>query len=169
MMYMAAAGLKFGVEDLVYGVRGIMQNNVIPEVSGASYSYLETGWYNAGYSYMEDLANGLASGLYLVEAQLAALAGLFPSSPAEWGPFSKLPTNEWVSGYMDDVVGAMGAGLDMLGGMNTFDGLELAGAGSTETNNITVNLNGATIRNDNDVRLLAQELWREIKRRKVNL
>ena len=130
-------------------------------------------WQVTGYTYMEKLASGLENGLALVKAQMDALKGLFPSSPAEWGPFSTLPDEGWVTGYMAGMEREFQQGLASMGGLPA---LALSGAnvGAAEYNDgwngerggmtLTVNLHDATIRSDDDVHRLAQELAYEIRR-----
>jgi hypothetical protein len=107
-----------------------------------------------------------------LEALLEYIRGLFPSSPAKYGPWRTLPQGDAVgAGFTSDmasglwsgagnVVGALGTLRDAFG-MNAggYGGLQPAtvavggGGGS-----ITININNPTVRNDRDIERLAFEV-----------
>ena len=116
---------------------------------------LQTGAYDAGLAFMTSLADGLAAGLLSVEAALAAVADLFPHSPAKAGPLRVAPDwSAWMIGGMDDAARLVSSGLawqmprSLLGG-------GMGQSGMTTSNNTTVNINGPTIRDEMDIRRLA--------------
>ena len=162
-----ASGLTQGTANFINNAITYTVNTAL---ATSNLTYYDT-WYTAGKNYMQRLADGITDGLGIVEAAIDALRGLFPSSPAKWGPFSTLPDEAWVGNYLGGVEQQFDRGLGRMARMSAFQmpGVATAwgsdegmtGAGNTYLN---VNLHDATIRNDDDIHRLAQELAYEIRR-----
>lgn len=123
-------GLKRTLDDLI----ATLQQSVSP----AHYA-----GYDLGRSWLDGIISGIKSLLPDLEAVLAYVRGLFPSSPAKYGPWRRLPDGEAVGG---EFAGGLASGLN--NGMGTLTGA-LAGLRvpfPTQTNslgagnNTTVNI-----------------------------
>jgi len=165
-----AQGIK-GNLGLIYGTDASALNLVAARL-GMTWLWMPNpqNWYTVGMSYMVKLADGLKDGIPLVVAELQRLLGLLPQSPAEWGPFSEMPEPDWVGTYMGETQANFDAGLAGLSGLSAFTLPDMAGAEAGVANgsggvSITVNLNGTTMRSDDDVRLLAQSIFDEVRTR----
>jgi len=131
-------------------VLNAVQDVIAPEAG-------EHGWpstwhfYTLGYQYMDWLAAGIRDGTARVEDALGALFGLFPRSPAEWGPFATLPDEKWVTEWMSGFAGAFETGVGRLAGLPglTVEPTLTGGDwGAARPIHIEVNLNDAVIRDE---------------------
>jgi hypothetical protein len=169
-----AGGMASAMAAMVQAV-----NAAMAEIATA-FAGLTSGAWGFGNSWVYNLINGIEAALPDLEAVLAYIRGLFPSSPAEHGPFKRLPDGAPVGarfagdmagglwGGAGDVFGAMGAlrdafnggaGLGMGGMQPAYAG---AGAGG---NTITVNINNPTVRDDRDIKRIADAVSEALAQR----
>lgn len=135
--------------------------------SGLTNAY--DGAFDVAQSWMDGLVDGLRSRLDDLTALMAYIRGLFPSSPAEHGPWRDLPQGQavaqgWLGGMTaalnrtGDLAGALGGVRGMFGG----PGLQPAYAGAGVQ--VTINVQGAVIREDADIEKLANRVGDVIAR-----
>lgn len=132
---------------------------------------------------MSMLIDGIVSRFGDLEQLLAYIRGLFPSSPAKYGPFRTLPEGESVGfGFAADLASGLWKGMggvaNALGDLRAafgmsgsafngaFGGLQpaMATAGGSS---ITININNPTVRNDRDIERLASEVGDVLARQAV--
>jgi 3,4-dihydroxy 2-butanone 4-phosphate synthase/GTP cyclohydrolase II len=131
----------------------------------SAFAGLTSGAWGFGNSWVYNLINGIEAALPDLEAVLAYIRGLFPSSPAKYGPFSTLPDGGAVGagfasgmtgglmGGKDDLLGALGAlrgafAMTPVSGLVANDNLRGSRNGGGYitpplTVNQTININGA--------------------------
>ncbi len=115
--------------------------------------------FNGAYQFMQNIARGLRAGLSLVEAEIAALAALFPQSPAERGPLAKPIDWAWLSRGLPEALDTVNA---MLAGPSLSPApISLSGSGGAFTQ---VNVSGQfVIREDADVDRIAEAIYRRFR------
>jgi len=126
-----------------------------------------TAWYRLGKDYMDSLASGLRDRTSVVGTVLGEVHALFPGSAAKWGPFATLPDTQWVADWMSNFGDAFETGVGRLAGLPglTVEPTLMGGDwGAARPIHIEVNLNDAVIRDERDVRLLAQEIYDQVRR-----
>ena len=159
-----AAGITAGlgeIEAAITQVAALMQGIVdIVSTTVQAILTLVTGLgpsaRAAGLSFSQQLAAGITAGLGEIEAALAAVAALFPHSPAKAGPLKRPP--DWASYLGFGLPGALGGIRGMLGGLlptgPLTGGFGGGGAGSMR-GPVTVNINNPVVRDEVDIRRLA--------------
>jgi len=121
-----------------------------------------------GQSWIDGLIDGLTERLDDLVALMAYIRGLFPSSPAKYGPWQKPPDGQQVgeSWGMGLTSGVLASLRSMTDAMNTVHGVMTMpasaygrSAGNTVNAPMTVNIGGTfNVREDNDIRRIAEEV-----------
>lgn len=79
------------VEQFVQRIMGVVQQmNALAQGLGEPIDLYASG-YTSGYDWVRGIVNGINNRLPDLQAVMAYIRGLFPSSPAKWGPWRKLP------------------------------------------------------------------------------
>ncbi len=165
----AAASAPTGITSAFEAiVAAVMATFVALQVQFAS---MKNAAWAFGRDWVLMLINGMESRLDDLVALLAYIRGLFPSSPAKYGPFKTLPDGETVgagfaSSMADGLWSGAGGLVDALSGLSGafgmrgggFGGLEPVMAGGGGGGPITININNPTVRNDRDIELMAAEI-----------
>jgi len=155
------------VRALVENVRAAMT-----AASGLNNAY--DGAFSVAQDWMDGLIDGLNSRLNDLTALMAYIRGLFPSSPAEHGPWRDLPQGQdvagpWLTGLADalrqttGVEGALAGLHGLFGGGMGVPGLTPAWAGATAGGGrpgvVNIAINGPFhIREEADIRRLAEQV-----------
>ena len=165
----AAAGANAGATG-VPGAMAIILASVVAAVVDlqAQFATLNAAAWQFGYDWVSNIIAGMNSRLSDLVALLAYIRGLFPSSPAKYGPFKTLPDGQAVGqdfalgltdglfGGQSGLVGALGLlrGAMTMGGSGGFQPA-YAGGGNT-SNSMIVNFSGdISVRDDRDIERLA--------------
>jgi hypothetical protein len=168
---MAAKGVAGLGTGGISEAMGLITQSVIDAVTTitAKFNSLVTAAYNFGYGWVTAIIDGINARLGDLEELLAYIRGLFPSSPAKYGPWKTLPDGETVGagfalgmaqglwGGSDSLVAAMGNlrnAFGMNGGYGGFGGVQPAMA-TAGNGPVTININNPTVRNDRDITALA--------------
>ena len=109
---LAAAGINTAAGGVPQVMTAIVQSvlNAAYNLNGAFASLVWSGWM-FGSNWVNAIISGLRSRLGDLEALLAYIRGLFPSSPAKFGAWRTLPDGAAVGGaFVGDLAGALGAG-----------------------------------------------------------
>lgn len=165
----AAAGANAGAAG-VPGAMAVILASVVAAVTAlqAQFAALVASSRAFGYNWVTAIIDGINSRLPDLVTLMAYIRGLFPSSPAKYGPFKTLPDGQTVgqdfafgltSGLLGGQAPLLGA-LGILRGamtMSAAGGLQPSYAGVGTTNNsMAVNFSGPiNARDDRDIERLA--------------
>lgn len=152
------SGLALAMDQLTTAV--VNATNAVLE----QFSELVNAAYDAGYGWATNLADGITGGLSYLEAALAAVAELFPHSPAKAGPLREQPDwNAWMLPGLDAAAATVGERLSGIGGQV---GVSAVGAVATERNaglanagqgqEIHIHMHDAVIRDELDIVRIAE-------------
>ena len=165
----AAAGANAGAAG-VPGAMAIILASVVSAVAAlqAQFATLNAAAWHFGYDWVSNIIAGMNNRLSDLVALLAYIRGLFPSSPAKYGPFKTLPDGQTVgqdfaSGLTEGLFGGQSGLIGALGllrgamTMSGAGGFQPAYAGGGTTNNsMAVNFSGPiNVRDDRDIERLA--------------
>jgi hypothetical protein len=134
----------------------------------SQFTAMKAAAWHFGYDWVSNIIAGMEDRLGDLEDLLAYIRGLFPSSPAKYGPWRTLPEGDAVgAGFTSDmasglwggaggVVGALGTLRDAFGMSATGPGgMALATAQVGGSGSITININNPTVRSDQDIDRIA--------------
>jgi hypothetical protein len=168
MLEDVAASAAGGYSSVMFSTMLTFLYSLLPALHSALSMLVQAG-FDFGASWVDAISDGIQSRLSDLEELLAYIRGLFPSSPAKYGPWKTLPDGETVGagfalgmaqglwGGSDSLVAAMGNlrnAFGMNGGYGGFGGVQPAMA-TAGNGPVTININNPTVRNDRDITALA--------------
>jgi hypothetical protein len=150
---------------LVFIVNSV--TDAVTEVTRGFNALLVAG-YHFGYDWVSNIIAGITDRMDDLEALMAYIRGLFPSSPAKYGAWRTLPEGKAVGkefatdlasgvwGGAGGVVGALGALREAFG--ISPQGLATAPAAISSGGSITININNPTVRSNRDIEMMASQI-----------
>jgi hypothetical protein len=166
----AAAVGKLGVGLSLDNAMAAMTSSVVNAITAIAegFNSLVTAAYHFGYDWVSNIIAGMEDRLGDLEDLLAYIRGLFPSSPAKYGPWRTLPEGDAVgAGFTSDMAsglwGGAGGVVGALGTLRDAFGMSAAGPGGMAlataqvggSGSITININNPTVRSDQDIDRIA--------------
>ncbi|NNV07122.1 hypothetical protein ETC03_12095 [Geobacillus sp. MMMUD3] len=166
--------VRLGIDAVLGLIRGLGR------LIGGEFGKIAEQFYQAGKGFMEMLVRGIRSMIDKVTGIISSVAGkirdFLPFSPAKVGPLSDLDKLDFAGPISDSLkkgmpmIQAMLNDMLALPSLNVIAATEAAG-GTNITNNSAVNVSKMIVRSEQDIKLIARELFnlQQLNGRRVGL
>lgn len=155
--------VRLGIDAVLGLIRGLGR------LIGGEFGRIAEKFYQAGKGFMEMLVKGINSMIGAVTRTISSVAGkirdFLPFSPAKVGPLSDLDKLDFAGPISDSLKKGMPMIQAMLNDMLALPSLNVIAAtgaaegGTSITNNSAVNVNKVIVRDEQDIQLIARELF----------
>ncbi len=134
--------------------------DAISKMAGIDLTGLNEASFAVGATWITSLADGIRSGMTYLEAALAAVAALFPHSPAREGPLRAQPDwAAWMLAGLGDAAGLVGRQLSSGMGIGSVgDRPERAGGQGSGGAGVTIHIHNPIVREEADLTRLAEQI-----------